>query len=112
MQASPKAPVTIGDHTLEVDPIIEFGYLTLTTDAKTLTISFKDAPRGKPVTQLDFVTLDLTKGVITASSAGASAGGGKTSTTSKSGKTTKGSKTSTTSRSGKATKTTKTRSHH
>ena len=112
MQATPKAPMTIGDHTLEVAPIIKFGYLTLTTDAKTLTISFKVAPRGGPVTQLDFITLDLTKGVITASGAGASTGGSKTPTTSGSGKTTKSGKTSTTSKTGKATKTTKTRSHH
>jgi hypothetical protein len=42
-QAAPPAGTVIGDHTLEIDPIIEFGYLTLTTDAKTLTVTFKTA---------------------------------------------------------------------
>ncbi len=59
---APKAPSTIGDHTLEIDPIVDFGYLTVTTDAKTLTISFETASSGGSVTQLDFVTLDLAKG--------------------------------------------------
>ena len=64
----------IGDHTLEVDPIIQFGYLTLTTDAKTLTITFKTAPRNAPGTQMDFVTLDLVAGKITASGGGGKPG--------------------------------------
>jgi hypothetical protein len=75
MVAAPPAGTVIGDHTLEIDPIVQFGYLTLTTDAKTLTVTFKTAPRGGPVTQQDFVTLDLSKGQITASGAGG--GGGK-----------------------------------
>jgi Calcineurin-like phosphoesterase len=66
-EASPPAGTVIGDHTLEITPIVKFGYLTLTTDAKTLTIAFKSAPLGGPVTQLDFVTLNLKTGVITAS---------------------------------------------
>jgi hypothetical protein len=70
---APPAGTVIGDHKLEVDPIIKFGYLTLQTDAKTLTITFKTAPRGGPVTILDSVTLDLMAGKITSS--GASAGG-------------------------------------
>ena len=69
-EAAPPAGTTIGDHTLEIDPLIQFGYLTLTTDAKTLTVTFKSAPRGGQVTQLDSVTLDLVKGTITASGAG------------------------------------------
>jgi hypothetical protein len=68
--AAPPAGTVIGDHTLEVDPIIQFGYLTLTTDAKTLTITFKTATRGAPVTEMDFVTLDLVQGKITASGGG------------------------------------------
>lgn len=68
--AAPPAGTTIGDHTLEVDPIIQFGYLTLTTDAKTLTVTFKTAPRNAPGTQMDFVTLDLAAGKITASGGG------------------------------------------
>jgi len=65
--AAPPAGTVVGDHKLEVDPIIQFGYLTLTTDAKTLTVTFKTAPRNGPVTEMDFVTLDLKRGVITAS---------------------------------------------
>src|SRR5579864_2758182 len=71
MQSAPPAGTVIGDHTLEVDPIVKFGYLTLTCDAKTLAVSFKTAPRGGPVTQMDSVTLDLASGKITASGSGA-----------------------------------------
>jgi hypothetical protein len=68
MQGSPPAGTTVGDHTLEVAPIIQFGYLTLTTDGKTLSISYKTAPRGKAVTMQDSVTVDLVSGKITAGS--------------------------------------------
>ena len=67
--AAPPAGTVIGDHKLEIEPIIDFGYLTLTTDAKSLTISFKVAHRDKPVLQRDSVTVDLTKGKIVASKA-------------------------------------------
>jgi hypothetical protein len=69
-QAAPPAGTTIGDLTLEIDPIVQFGYLTLTTDAKTLTVTFKRAPRGAAVTQLDSVTLNLMSGKIAAGGAG------------------------------------------
>lgn len=59
----PAAPVTVGDHTLEINPIVEFGYLTVETDARTLTVTFKTAPGG-PVTVRDSVSVDLTKGRI------------------------------------------------
>jgi hypothetical protein len=84
LESAPPAGTVIGDHTMEVDPIIKFGYLTLTTDAKTLTISFKSAPRGGPVTQLDFVSLNLNNGVITAGGNGPNPSSGKPSTTGKS----------------------------
>ena len=71
MQAAPPAGTVVGDHKLEVDPIIKFGYLTLTTDARTLTITFKSAPRVGVVTQLDFVTVNLATGKITASGSAA-----------------------------------------
>lgn len=67
LRAAPPAGTVIGDYKLDVDPIVQFGYLTLTTDAKSLTIAFKTALRGGPVTQRDFVTLDLTQGKILAS---------------------------------------------
>ena len=72
MQTAPPAGTVIGDHTLEVDPIVKFGYLTLTTDAKTLTMTFKTATRVGPVLQLDSVTLDLVQGKITSGSSGPS----------------------------------------
>jgi hypothetical protein len=78
MQGAPPAGTVIGDHTLEVAPVVKFGYLTVTTDAKTLTVTFKFAPRGQPVTQLDSVTVDLTRGTLTAGGGGAKPGpGGK-----------------------------------
>jgi len=75
-QPVPKAGTTIGDHTLEVAPIVQFGYLTLTTNAKTLTVSFKTAPRGGPVRQMDSVTLNLVSGKITGSGGSGKPGSG------------------------------------
>jgi hypothetical protein len=60
-----------GNQTLEIDPIIEFGYLTITTDAKTLNITFKTAaPNTVPVVK-DTVTLNLKNGVLLAGGAAA-----------------------------------------
>jgi hypothetical protein len=67
MASAPPAGTVIGDHKLEIDPIVQFGYLTINTNAKTLTATFKTAVRGGPVTPMDFVTLDLVAGKITAS---------------------------------------------
>ena len=75
-QAAPPAGSVIGDHTLEIDPIIEFGYLTLTTDAKTLTVTFRTAPRNAQGKQMDSVTLDLVAGRITAGGGGGKPGPG------------------------------------
>ncbi len=66
------APIRSGDHTLEIAPIVEFGYLTVTTDAKTLTITFKTVVPGGPVLEKDSVTLDLQRGALTAGAHGAS----------------------------------------
>jgi hypothetical protein len=74
MQGAPPAGTVSGDHTLEVAPIVKFGYLTLTTDAKTLTIAFNTAPRGGKAQQLDSVTLDLVNGTIGGSGKGGKAG--------------------------------------
>lgn len=57
----PPAPVTVGDVTLVKDPIVAFGYLTLTTDARTLTIAFRSS---NPSVAPDSVTVDLTRGMI------------------------------------------------
>ncbi len=66
MAGAPPAGTVVGDHKLEIAPIIQFGYLTITTDGKTLTAAFNSAPRNAPVKQLDSVTVDLVKGVLTA----------------------------------------------
>jgi len=65
----PNAPVKSGDHTLVINPIVEFGYLTVTTDAKTLTLTFKTAAKQQ-VMQRDSVTVDLTSGKITSDPSG------------------------------------------
>ncbi len=61
----PKAPITVGEYTLVHDPIVEFGYLTVTIDlsgaTSTLTIAFHDRTSTGVH---DTVTLDLTKGTI------------------------------------------------
>lgn len=57
----PAAPVTVGDVTLVKDPIVAFGYLTVTTDARTLTITFRST---NPTIAPDQVTVDLRRGVI------------------------------------------------
>ena len=57
----PPAPVTVGDATLVKNPIVAFGYLTVTTDAKTLAVTFRSTnPKIAP----DSVTVDLQKGLI------------------------------------------------
>jgi hypothetical protein len=66
----PNAPVKVGNYTLVVNPIVEFGYLTITTDAKTLTITFKTSVQ-KQVMQRDAVTVDLKSGTITSDVSGA-----------------------------------------
>jgi hypothetical protein len=65
----PNAPVKVGDHTLVINPIVEFGYLTVTTDAKTLTITFKTATKQQ-IMQRDSVTVDLKGGKITSDPSG------------------------------------------
>ena len=59
----PPAPIQAGDHVLEINPIIDFGYLTIETDGKTLTASFKTAD-AKGVAQRDAVSIDLTTGKL------------------------------------------------
>jgi hypothetical protein len=65
----PNAPVKAGDHTLVINPIVEFGYLTVTTDAKTLTLAFKTVT-NRQVMQRDTVTVDLKKSIITSDPGG------------------------------------------
>jgi Icc-related predicted phosphoesterase len=71
------APVTVGDHTLEIVPIIDFGYLTLETDGGTLTATFKTSDAAG-VRQRDSVTVDIKSGKIVRPGApGKNAGGAK-----------------------------------
>jgi hypothetical protein len=65
----PNAPVKAGDHPLVINPIVEFGYLTVTTDAKTLTMTFKTVT-NRQVMQRDTVTVDLKKSIITSDPGG------------------------------------------
>ncbi|HEY6836015.1 MAG TPA: metallophosphoesterase [Gaiellaceae bacterium] len=61
----PKAPVTKGEYTLEIDPIVEFGYLTLTVDlsgrSKKLEIAFSSTDGRQ---QHDSVTVRLATGKL------------------------------------------------
>ncbi len=60
----PEAGTTDGDLTTEVPYIREYGYMTIRTDAKKLTMEFK-APKSQGNKPLDKVTLDLiTKKII------------------------------------------------
>ncbi len=59
----PPAPITVGDHTLVKDPIVKFGYLTVTTDAKTLSVTLKTAD-ATGVHEGDSVTVDLQTGKL------------------------------------------------
>jgi hypothetical protein len=59
----PPAPITVGDHTLEINPIVDFGYITVETDARNITLTFKTADGG-PVRVRDSVSLNLKTGRI------------------------------------------------
>ncbi len=61
----PRAPVTIREkagwsHTMEIDPIVQFGYLTVTIDgaARRMSVVFKTAV-GKTVVERDAILFDL-----------------------------------------------------
>jgi calcineurin-like phosphoesterase family protein len=72
----PKVPLVVGDHTLEIDPIVDFGYLTVETDGKSyVSAVFKVAHHGKPVVTADSVRVDLAAGKVGTMPARAAAGG-------------------------------------
>jgi len=70
----PAAPYTLQDVTMEIDPVIQFGYLTLTVDMTEsnpqLTIAFNSPKLGA---NYDHVTVDLKKSRILKSSRSKSA---------------------------------------
>jgi hypothetical protein len=72
----PAAPVTVGDATLEINPIVDFGYLTLTCDGATLTASFTSVD-ASGVTMRDSVSVDLANGTIVHAAAKPSKGKSK-----------------------------------
>ena len=62
--AAPAAPYTVGDQTLEVDPIIRFGYLRIVASAAQIQVTFQ-SPSAGGTEQLDAVTVDLASGTLT-----------------------------------------------
>jgi hypothetical protein len=67
------APIKSGDHTLEIVPIVDFGYLTIETDGRTITATFKTSD-SSGVKQRDTVTVDIKSGKIVSPTAAKSDG--------------------------------------
>jgi hypothetical protein len=59
----PPAPITVGDHTLVIDPIVDFGYLTIETNGRTLAVTFKTSDASGTDVK-DTVSVDLKAGKI------------------------------------------------
>ncbi len=81
MEKTPPAPFTQGEITLEIDPVIEYGYMTVTIDmtsaAKTMSIAFNSPKAGR---NHDHVTVDLVHHQIVKPGKPAAPSGKKTST--------------------------------
>jgi hypothetical protein len=73
MAKTPPAGTTVGSDRIEIDPIVKFGYLTIETDAKTLSVAFTVSGSGVQAVA-DSVSVDLATGKV---SSGAKPGGGK-----------------------------------
>ncbi|HXA81400.1 MAG TPA: metallophosphoesterase [Opitutaceae bacterium] len=58
------APITVGNDTMEIDPIIKFGYLTITCDGSTLTATFNSPAGNGTVAALDTVSVNLKTGLL------------------------------------------------
>jgi hypothetical protein len=76
MGGLPKAPITVDDHRLEITPIVDFGYLTIESDGKTLTATFKTAD-AKGVAVRDAVTVDLKAGTVSGKTPSPAPSGGR-----------------------------------
>jgi hypothetical protein len=63
-----KAPLTVGNDTMEIDPIIKFGYLTITCDGSTLTSIFNSPASNGTVAVLDTVSVNLKTGLLATAS--------------------------------------------
>ena len=71
------APITVGDHTLEIDPIVKFGYLIVSCDGRTLSVSFRSPVGSSKVEELDSVSVNLqTERLVQGGRAGGGKGGG------------------------------------
>jgi hypothetical protein len=68
MEKIPKVPFTTGDYTLEIKPIVEFGYLTIESDGNQISVVFKTAIT-KGVAVADSVSVDLKTGKLSSGSA-------------------------------------------
>lgn len=88
MQKSPPAGTTLGPDTLVVAPIVEFGYLTLVSTGKQLTLTFKTSTAAG-VQQRDSVSINLVTGAIGAGGAASAGGSGRSSRAGRAGKTAK-----------------------
>jgi hypothetical protein len=64
MENIPKVPFTTGDQTLEIKPIVEFGYLTIEVDSNQISVVFKTAITNG-VAVADSVAVDLKTGNLT-----------------------------------------------
>jgi hypothetical protein len=71
----PNAPITVGDHTLIAKPLVEFGYLTINTDGKKLTLIF-NTPTKNGGQETDRVVVDLKQGKIIQGGVGGGKGKG------------------------------------
>jgi hypothetical protein len=58
------APITVGNDTMEIDPIIKFGYLLITCDGSTLTATFNSPASNGTVAALDTVSVNLKTGLL------------------------------------------------
>jgi len=63
MSLPTSAPITSGDHTLVIDPIVDFGYLTIETDGRIVKASFQTSD-ASGVTVRDSVSVDVKSGKI------------------------------------------------
>jgi hypothetical protein len=57
----PPAPITVGDHTLVIDSIVDFGYLTIETDGRNLSVTFRTSDASGTGIK-DAVSVDLKAG--------------------------------------------------
>jgi hypothetical protein len=71
------APITVGDHTLEIDPIVKFGYLYITCDGRTLSVSFRCPVANGKIQDLDSVSVNLKTGKLASGGSANTSGQGK-----------------------------------